>query len=138
MHSPLPDPKLPPLPPLSRPVRWLLKAVAVISLALGVIGAFLPVMPTVPFVLLAAWAAARSSPRLSHWLETHPRMGPHIRDWRRGGVVRRSAKWTATVMMTGGAITMLYFVRPLWVPLSAIAIMATVGVWLWFRPEQPP
>jgi hypothetical protein len=95
-------------------------------------------MPTVPFVLLAAWAAARSSPRLSHWLETHPRMGPHIRDWRRGGVVRRSAKWTATVMMTGGAITMLYFVRPLWVPLSAIAIMATVGVWLWFRPEQPP
>ncbi len=134
---PTPDPSVPPLPP-SRPVRWLLKALAVISLGLGIIGAFLPVMPTVPFVLLAAWAAARSSPRLSHWLETHPRMGPHIRDWRRGGVVRRPAKWIATLMMSGGAVTMLYLVRPLWVPLTAIAIMGSVAVWLWFRPEQPP
>jgi uncharacterized protein len=123
---------------LSRPVRWLLKGLAVLSLALGIIGAFVPIMPTVPFILLAAWAAARSSPRLSHWLENHPRMGPHIRDWRRGGVVRRSAKWMATVMMTGGGITMLIIVRPLWVPLSVIAIMATVGVWLWRRPEHPP
>lgn len=123
---------------LSRPVRWLLKGVAVVSLALGIIGAFVPIMPTVPFVLLAAWAAARSSPRLSHWLETHPRMGPYIRDWRRGGVVRRSAKWTATLMMSGGSVTMLFFVRPLWVPLTAIAIMASVAIWLWLRPEQPP
>jgi uncharacterized protein len=123
---------------LSRPVRWLLKTLAIVSLALGIIGAFLPIMPTVPFVLLAAWAAARSSPRLSRWLDNHPRMGPHIRDWRRGGVVRRPAKWWATVMMSGGAITMLIIVRPIWVPLVVIAIMFTVGVWLWQRPEQPP
>ena len=83
-------------------------------------------------------AAARSSPRLSNWLESHPRMGPHIRDWRRGGVVRRPAKWTATVMMSGGAVTMIFFVRPLWLSLTSIAIMASVGVWLWLRPEQPP
>ncbi len=133
-----PPTDLPPLRPLSRPVRWLLKALAVVSLALGIIGAFLPIMPTVPFILLAAWAAARSSPRLSNWLESHPRMGPHIRDWRRGGVGRRSAKWTATVMMAGGAVTMLFFVRPLWVPLTAIATMASVGTWLWLRPEHPP
>jgi uncharacterized protein len=126
------------LRPLSRPVRWLLKGVAVMSLALGIIGAFLPVLPTVPFILLAAWAAARSSPRLSHWLENHPRMGQHIRDWRRGGVVRRSAKWMATVMMTFAAAIMLAFARPLWLPLIAIAIMTSVNVWLWLRPEQPP
>jgi uncharacterized protein len=136
--SPNDPPHVPPLRPLSRPVRWMLKVVAVTSLALGVIGAFVPVMPTVPFVLLAAWAAARSSPRLSNWLETHPRMGPHIRDWRRGGVVRRRAKWIATVMMSGGSVTMLLFVRPLWVPLTAIAIMATVAIWLWARPEELP
>ena len=124
---------------LSRPVRWMLKALAVLSLALGIIGAFLPVLPTVPFILLAAWAAARSSPRLSHWLENHPRMGPHIRDWRRGGVVSRSAKWMATVMMSLAAAIMLAFARPLWLPLIAIAIMASVNVWLWLRPEhQPP
>ena len=127
-----------PPPPLSRPVRWLLKALAATSLALAVIGALVPIMPTVPFVLLAAWAATRSSPRLAHWLETHPRMGPYIRDWRQGGVVNRPAKWVATVMMAMGAVTMSFFVRPWWVPVSAITIMAGVGIWLWLRPEQPP
>jgi len=125
-------------PQLSRPVRWLLKGVAVVSLILGMIGIFLPVMPTVPFILLAAWAAAKSSPRLSHWLENHPRMGPPIREWRRGGVVSRGAKWWATSMMSGGAMVMLVVVRPLWVPLAVGAIMLAVGVWLWQRPEAAP
>lgn len=123
---------------LSRPLRWLLKLLALVSLALGIIGAFVPVMPTVPFILLAAWAAARSSPRLSNWLEQHPTMGPYIRDWRHGGVVRRSAKWTATLTMAGGAVIMLIFVRPLWVPFTALAVMASVATWLWLRPERPP
>jgi uncharacterized membrane protein YbaN (DUF454 family) len=136
-----PTDQSPPAPdsrPLSRPVRWLLKGLAGASLLLGIIGIFLPVMPTVPFILLAAWAAARSSPRLSHWLENHPRLGPHIQDWRRGGVVRRPAKWMATVMMAGGATTMMFIVRPIWVPLAVTALMAGVGVWLWHRPEHPP
>jgi uncharacterized protein len=139
MTAPPDDPPSPSAapPPLSRPARWLLKALAVTSLALGIIGAVVPVMPTVPFVLLAAWAAARSSPRLSHWLETHPRMGPYIRDWRRGGVVKRQAKWMATAMMSMGAVTMSIFVRPWWVPATVITIMAIVGWWLWLRPEQP-
>ncbi len=121
---------------MSKPVRWLFLALAVTSLALGVIGAFLPVLPTVPFVLLAAWAATRSSPRLSNWLETHPKMGPMIMDWRNGGVVTRKTKWLSTVMMTGGAVTMSLFVRPWWVPAMAISIMACVAVWLWQRPEN--
>ena len=124
--------------PLSRPVRWLFKALAITCLALGIIGAFVPVMPTVPFVLLAAWAATKGSPRLAHWLENHPTMGPHIRDWRNGGVVSRQAKWTATVMMSAGALFMSVFVRPWWVPVTAIAIMIAVGLWLWQRPEVPP
>lgn len=124
--------------PLSRPVRWLLKGVAVTSLVLGIIGAFLPVMPTVPFVLLAAWAAARSSPRMNQWLENHPRMGPMIVDWRSGGVVRRRAKWMASIMMAGGAVSMALLVRPWWIPATAIAIMISVGIWLWLRPERAP
>jgi uncharacterized protein len=130
----------PPLdePVLSRPVRWLLKLVAVVSLILGLIGIFVPIMPTVPFILLAAWAATKSSPRLAHWLENHPRMGPPIREWRHGGVVRRSAKWYATVMMSGGGVFLLVFARPLWVPISAITVMTAVGIWLWLRPEHIP
>jgi uncharacterized protein len=123
---------------LSRPVRWLLKTVAVVSLVLAVVGAFLPIMPTVPFILLAAWAATRSSPRLSQWLENHPRMGPPIREWRQGGVVRRSAKWYATVMMSFSAVMLAIVARPWWVPVSAITVMSAVGLWLWQRPEHPP
>lgn len=119
-------------------VRWALLALAALSLALGVVGLFLPVLPTVPFVLLAAWAAARSSPRLTAWLERHPRMGPMIVDWRRGGVVRRSAKVTATVLMTMSGATMLLVLRGYWLPYLAIACMVIVVAWLWQRPEQLP
>lgn len=139
MSAPPPNPSaVTDEPQLSRPVRWLLKGVAAASLVLAVIGIFLPIMPTVPFVLLAAWAATRSSPRLSRWLENHPRMGPPIREWRQGGVVSRGAKWWATTMMSTGALFMTVVVRPLWVPLIACAIMLAVGIWLWQRPEQPP
>lgn len=138
----MPAPPNPPAvtdePRLSRPVRWLLKGVAAASLVLAVIGIFLPIMPTVPFVLLAAWAATKSSPRLTHWLENHPRMGPPIRQWRQGGVVSRGAKWWATTMMSTGALFMMVVVRPLWLPLAVTAIMLAVGTWLWLRPEQPP
>ena len=124
--------------PLRSPtvVRWLLLAVAVLSLAAGIVGLFLPVVPTVPFVLLAAWAAARSSPRLSRWMEQHPRMGPYIRDWRAGGVVPRKAKWMASILMTASGIGMLLLVGPRWFVWTAIAVMAAVLAWLWQRPEQ--
>lgn len=124
--------------PLPKPLQWFLKGLAVTSLALGIVGAFVPVMPTVPFILVAAWAATRSSPRLSRWLEEHPQLGPPIRDWRNGGVVRRSAKWLSTLTMSGGAVFLLLFARPWWVPATAITIMTGVGVWLWLRPERPP
>lgn len=127
----------PELPLRSPPVvRWLLLALALVSLAAGIVGVFLPVVPTVPFVLLAAWAAARSSPRLSRWMEEHPRMGPYIRDWRAGGVVPRKAKWMATAVMTGSAAAMLVVVGPRWYVWTAVAVMAAVLAWLWQRPEQ--
>lgn len=121
--------------PLPAPLRWLLLTVALISLALGVVGIFLPVVPTVPFLLLAAWAAARSSPRLLAWLEGHPHFGRTLRDWRHGGVVRRRAKWTATVVMGASAVSLLWLVKIRWSAWLAIACMALVLVWLWMRPE---
>lgn len=135
------EPK-PPLPqPPTGPARWLYLGLAFVSLALGVIGLFLPVLPTVPFVLLAAWAAARSSPRLLHWLETHPRFGQPIADWRRGGVVRRRAKWLATVLMAGSATSLLVVLGPRWYTWLVIAGFVVVLAWLWRRPEtlrEPP
>lgn len=115
--------------------RWLLLALAIVSLGLGIAGIFLPILPTTPFVLLAAWAAARSSPRLSAWLESHPRFGPVLRDWRTSGVVRRRTKWTATVVMAGSAVIILLTVRKPWIAGFAIASMGCVLLWLWRRPE---
>lgn len=117
-------------------VRWSLFALALLSLALAVVGIFLPVMPTVPFVLLAAWAAARSSPKLTAWLEEHRHMGPMIVDWRKGGVVRRAAKWTVTGLMALSTASMLVLFHTHWLPYAVIAGMAAVLVWLWLRPER--
>jgi hypothetical protein len=126
-----------PAPP-TEPVRWLLIGLAVISLFLGVVGLFLPVLPTVPFILLSAWAAARSSPRLLAWLEAHPSFGPMLIEWRRGGVVRRRAKWLATLTMSGSALIMLWTLPKRWMALVVIGVMACVLVWLWRRPEKLP
>ena len=122
--------------PLPLVTRWALLVLALLSLALGVIGIFVPVLPTVPFILLSAWAAARSSPRLLAWLESHTSFGPMLIEWCRGGVVRRRAKWTATAVMGASAVFMLVVVQNRWVALLAIGCMAGVLAWLWRRPEH--
>ena len=131
-------------PPARRPLggaaRWLMLGLAGLCVLLGVIGLFLPVMPTVPFLIVAAWAASRSSPRLHDWLHQHPRFGRQLRDWNEAGVVPRRAKWITAVMMTSSATMMLVVVpaRWSWAVLLAIAVMAVVLAWLWRRPEQRP
>lgn len=127
-------------PPLARWLQWLLRALALLSLALGFLGMFLPVLPTTPFILLAAWAAAHSSPRLLSWLEQHRLFGQMLRDWRQGGVVSRKAKWGATGVMSASAVFLLLTVPKLWAAAAAIACMGTVLLWLWRRPEvmAPP
>lgn len=122
----------------SRWQRVLLLGFAWLCIALAIIGVIVPGMPTTVFVLMAAWAALRSSPRLHDWLEQHRLFGPMIANWRAGGFVSRRAKWAATLTMIGCAvITYLTASRPWVAPLSG-AIMATVAVWLWLRPEPPP
>lgn len=125
---------------LSAPARWLLLALAGVCIVLGVVGIILPVMPTVPFLLVAAWAASRSSPKLHDWLHNHPRFGVLLRNWEEAHVVPRSAKWLATVMMSGSAIMMLVVTPQRWMlaVMAVVAVMAAVLYWLWRRPEQRP
>lgn len=122
----------------SRAVRLLLQGFAVLNLVLAVIGTLLPIMPTVPFVLLAAWAAARSSPRLAAWLETHPRFGRSIREWRQGGVVRRPVKWATTGSLSFGSAMILWIAPNPWLAAGGVAVMFGIGVWIWRRPESVP
>lgn len=122
---------------LPRPLVILLwRALALLSLALGIVGAFLPVLPTVPFVLLSAWAAGRGWPALDRWLLAHPRHGPTVRAWRERGAVPRRAKWLATAMMGLSALVLALSSVPFWAKLAVPTGMAAVAAWLWRRPER--
>jgi len=125
----------PPLAPATPLMRLLYLGLAGLSLLLGVIGIFVPGLPTTVFILLAGWAAARSSPRLHAWLWCHPLFGSMLRDWARGGCVSRSAKYSASAMMALCALVLLYVAAPWWARASAIGCMACVLTWLWLRPE---
>ena len=115
--------------------RWLWWLLAYASLGLGIVGIVVPGLPTVPFVLLAAFAAARGSQRLRDWLLAHRRFGPMIRDWERGGAVSRRAKWLATAMMSACAVVMFLTAPEWWMAATGTAIMLVTGTWLWRRPE---
>ena len=116
--------------------RLLWRVLALVFVALGLLGAFLPVLPTVPFLLAAAWAAGHGWPALERWLLEHPRYGEYIRRWQERGAVPRRAKWTATVMMTFSALVLLATAAPVAVKIGAPLFMAAVAIWLWRRPEQ--
>lgn len=126
-------PELP--PPHPAPIRWLLLGFAVLNLATGIVGIFLPGLPTTVFILIAAWAAARSSPRLHAWLWRHRLFGPMLRNWANGKCVSRRAKISATLVMSSTAIILALVNAPDWARWFAWLNMACVLTWLWYRPE---
>ena len=118
-----------------RPLRWAWWLLAYLSLGLGLVGIVVPGLPTVPFVLLAAFAAARGSQRLRERLLAHRHFGPMIRDWEASGAVSRRAKRLATAMMAVCAVVMFCTAPKLWMAATGTTIMAIVATWLWRRPE---
>ncbi|MCI4660504.1 MAG: YbaN family protein [Neomegalonema sp.] len=70
-----------------------------ICVALGLLGVLLPLLPTTPFMIVAAFAFSRGSPRLHRWLLEHPRFGPPLQDWEQRGAIARPVKRLACVMM---------------------------------------
>ncbi|MGE8448836.1 MAG: YbaN family protein [Comamonas sp.] len=124
--------------PIRSPVlRWLLLLAAVACLAMGIIGIFVPGLPTTVFILMAGACAARSSARLHGWLWRHRLFGGMLRNWAAGGFVSRKAKWSASITMAVCAVIMLLVPAPGWAKLLSISCMACVLAWLWCRPEPP-
>jgi hypothetical protein len=108
-------------------------------LALGAVGVALPLLPTTPFVIVAAWAFARSSPRFQSWLEEHRLFGPYIQDWRRYGVIPLSAKLLAITMMSASLVWLVAFTEaPLVAKIAVAASMAGVAAFLLSRPSASP
>lgn len=118
-------------------LRWAWWLLAYASLGIGIVGIFVPGLPTTPFVLLAAWAASHGSARLHQWLLGHRQFGPLIADWQQHGAVSRKAKWLASLTMLPCAVLVFWLAPMAWVKGLSIGCMAGVGVWLWRRPLPP-
>lgn len=102
--------------------------------AIGTVGAFLPLLPTVPFLLLAAFCFAKGNPAWEQRLLDHPKYGPALRQWRERRAISRRAKKAALVAMAiSVGITALTAGWP-WV-LIPVAVMAISGTWIWTRAE---
>ncbi len=124
-----------PKPPNWQRALWLTLGIA--SVVLGVIGIAVPVLPTVPFLLFAAFCFSRSSARLERWLLDHPRLGPPIRAWRENRSISRRNKQLALAMMALSS-AFAWWVLPApwrWLPAGACAV---VGAWLLTLPTSAP
>lgn len=112
---------------------WL--ALGLGALAFGAIGIFVPLLPTVPLLLLSALAFARSSERLHHWLLSHRVFGPPIADWQDRGAVGRRAKRVALVsILATFALSVAIALEPWLLAIQAV-ILGLVSIFLWTRPE---
>lgn len=115
-------------------LAWRIAGLA--SVALGTIGIFLPLLPTVPFMLLAAFCFARGHPEWERRLIEHPRFGPHIVAWRRHGSISRHGKRMA---VSAFGVSALIGLLTLALPWSLIPVAAALigGSWILTRPTTP-
>lgn len=104
-----------------------------LSLLLGAVGAFVPLLPTVPFVILAAFCFARSSPRLEQWLVGHRHFGPHIAAWRSRGAISPAGKRAALAAFAISAAAGFALLAFPWSMIPAAAALIG-GSWILSRP----
>ncbi|GAV25229.1 hypothetical protein ciss_11620 [Carboxydothermus islandicus] len=103
----------------------------IFSLALGILGIFLPVLPTTPLILLAAYFFARSSKRLHQWLLNHPRFGQAIRHWEEKRAISKKAKAVSIIMLNLSIlVSIFFFVEVFYVELLLAGIAIGVSIYL--------
>ncbi|MEY8838698.1 YbaN family protein [Cribrihabitans sp. XS_ASV171] len=115
--------------------RYFFAMFGLFCVALGLLGIILPLVPTVPFMLLAAFFFARSSSRLHHWLITHRTFGPMIEDWHYHRAIRPSAKKAATLSVGLVFAVSLILQLPLHVLVIQAITLGGVLIFIWSRPN---
>jgi len=134
--DPGPTDRVDPVAATPRLMRGVYLIIGIGFVVLGFIGAFLPVLPTTPFLILAAACFARSSPRLESRLLQHPHFGPSLRDWRRRGAIPVKAKLMALGgMAIGFALFWFSGHRGPWLT-AAVALLMLAGlIYVFTRPS---
>ena len=121
-----------PTPMISR-LAW--RTLAYGCIGLGTAGLVVPLLPTTPFLLVAAWAAPKGSPRLARWLWEHPRLGPTLHAWREQRAVPRRAKRLAWGLLAASWLVLWQGGAPLPVLALTAALFSGVGTFLLRRPD---
>ncbi len=111
------------------------RTLASLALALGTAGVVVPGLPTVPFLLVAAWAGGRGWPQLEARLLAHPVHGPTIRSWRQHRAVPRKAKWLATALILSSIAMIVVAPVPDFLRWTLPPVLGGISIWLWSRPD---
>jgi uncharacterized membrane protein YbaN (DUF454 family) len=117
--------------------QTLMMALGILALGVGILGIFLPLLPTTPLVLLAAFFFSRGSERLHRWLVEHPRFGHHVRDWEAEQVVPPVGKFASTIVMVPSVSWVIASRDIPWI-LEALMAVTVLGVlwFIWSRPSR--
>ncbi|HGG06592.1 MAG TPA: DUF454 domain-containing protein [Aliiroseovarius sp.] len=106
-----------------------------LAVVLGLVGIVLPGLPTTPFMLVAAFAFSRASPRLHDWLVNHALFGPPIRDWESRGAISRPAKILAVASMVLILLISLWLGLPGWAIALQALFMGGAATFILTRPD---
>jgi len=117
-------------------LNLLYKLFAILFVGLGLVGVLVPGLPTVPFILLAAWCGSKGSPRLEAWLLAHPHFGPHIRNWRDNRSIPRRAKYLSSIFMSVSAIILWFANAIIAVKVAVPCMLILVAIWIWRLDES--
>lgn len=118
-------------------MRFLWSALGVVCVGLGAAGIILPLLPTTPFVLLAAFAFGKSSPRLHQWIVSHPRLGPPLHYWNAHRAIGSRAKVMAVSMMGAAFVASLLMGVPSYALVMQGLVLLCCGAFILSRPSPP-
>lgn len=120
-------------------LRWLLIGFGWLMIGIGIVGIFVPVLPTTVFLIAALWAFSRSSVRFQTWLWTHRTFGPPVRNWHMHKVIPVRGKILAVIVMTLSFVYVAVWIAQDWLLPTAIgAIMLPAAIYIVTRRSRPP
>lgn len=123
-------------PPAISPAAALFyRALGLAALGLGVVGAFLPLLPTTIFLIIAAWAFGKSAPKLRARLYAHKRFGPTLRAWDRHGAIPPRAKLAAVIGMGLSLVLVMLTAANPWVPMGVGVVLTFCALYVLTRPS---